>query len=217
MHKRWQQLGPGQIGQMKIIEFLLFNGLIKRQLKGFKSFGFDPSNRAASMGLELVYVLSVFVPWIFPIFILNQILKPTLVIGQTFIEHSGPLDTLENAMASLIVIGLLNKDFFNGQSPIKRIGGHQVVDIGTAQPANKIKCLIRNITAPIWPIELVMVWINPQRRLGDYIAGTKIIDVPSTDPENILNEIKGQKINGQTIVIIGISIFILIGYTIKFW
>jgi len=124
---------------------------------------------------------------------------------------------LENALGSLILIGLLNKDFFNGQSPIKRIGGHQVVDIGTLQPADKIKCLIRNITAPLWPIELVMIWINPQRRLGDYIAGTKVIDVPTSDPETILNEIKGLKINGQTIVIIGISIIILVGYTTRFW
>jgi uncharacterized RDD family membrane protein YckC len=202
---------------MKIVKFLLFNPLIRGQLKGFKSFGFDPSNRAASMGLELVYILSVFVPWIFPIFILNRILKPTLVIGQPFVEHLGLLDTLENVLGSLILIGLLNKDFFNGQSPIKRIGGYQVVDVKTVQPANKIKCLLRNITAPIWPIELVMIWINSQRRLGDYIAGTKVIEVSSSDPENILNEMQGQNINGQTVVIIGIAIIIVIGYTTKFW
>lgn len=202
---------------MKIVKFLLFNPFIRGQLNGFKSFGFDPSNRAASMGLELVYILSVFVPWTFPIFLLNQILTPSLVLGQPFVEHLGPLDTLENALASLILIGLLNKDFFNGQSPIKRMGGYQIVDIRTGQPANKIKCLTRNITLLIWPIEVVMIWINPKRRLGDYIAGTKVLDVPTSDPETILNEIRALKISGQTLVIIRISIIILVGYTTRFW
>jgi len=218
IYKRWAQLGLGQIEQMEITKFLLFNSLIKRQLKVCKSYGLDPHNRAASMGLELIYILSVFVPWAFPIVIINEILiKPPYVIGQPYVESFGPLDILLNVLAALIMIGLLNKDFFNGQSLVKRMGGYKVVDAQTMQPANKIKCLVRNITFPLWPLEVIMIWINPQRRLGDYIAGTRLIDVQSTEPELIFREIKGFKIDSQSIFVIGVSVIIIAGYTIEFW
>jgi hypothetical protein len=203
---------------MEIMKFLLFNSLIKRQLKVCKSYGLDPHNRAASMGLELIYILSVFIPWVFPIVIINEILiKPPSVIGQPYLQSFNVVDILLNVVGALIVIGLVNKDFFNGQSLIKRMGGYKVVDARTMQPANKIKCLIRNFTFPLWPLEVIMIWINPQRRLGDYIAGTKLIDVQSTEPELIFTEIKEFKIDRQSIFVIGLSVIIIVGYTIEFW
>lgn len=56
----------------------------------------------------------------------------------------------------------------------KRIFKFQVVDFKTNKPANSIKCLIRNLTILIWPVEVIMALINTERRLGDYIAGTKL-------------------------------------------
>lgn len=67
-----------------------------------------------------------------------------------------------------------NKDMLQGRSMAKRIFKFQVVDFKTNKPANSIKCLIRNLTILIWPVEVIMALINTERRLGDYIAGTKL-------------------------------------------
>jgi uncharacterized RDD family membrane protein YckC len=76
-----------------------------------------------------------------------------------------------------------NKDIFNGRSPAKRIFKMQVIDIKTEQVANPLKCLVRNLTIVLWPLEIIFVLINPKRRLGDKIAGTRIDYVEN--PEKI--------------------------------
>lgn len=68
----------------------------------------------------------------------------------------------------------LNKDFFNGQSGAKRILKMQVIDQKTNQAASPLKCFVRNLILPLWPLEVIFVLINPKRRLGDRIAGTRI-------------------------------------------
>jgi uncharacterized RDD family membrane protein YckC len=67
-----------------------------------------------------------------------------------------------------------SKDIFLGRSPAKRILKLQVVDVKTNKPANPIRCLIRNITVILWPIEVIVALINNERRIGDFIAGTKL-------------------------------------------
>ena len=67
-----------------------------------------------------------------------------------------------------------NKDIFHGRSPAKRILKMQVIDIKTGQVANPLKCLARNLTIVLWPLEVIFVLIDPKRRLGDKIAGTRI-------------------------------------------
>jgi uncharacterized RDD family membrane protein YckC len=78
-------------------------------------------------------------------------------------------------------IGLLGfaiyfcKDSINGRSIAKRILKLQVVDNSTEQVASPLKCFIRNIFIIIWPIEGIIALANPSRRLGDRVAGTKLI------------------------------------------
>lgn len=67
-----------------------------------------------------------------------------------------------------------NKDIFNGRSPAKRILKMQVIDNKTGLVAIPLKCLVRNLSIVLWPIEVIFVLINPKRRLGDKIAGTRI-------------------------------------------
>jgi uncharacterized RDD family membrane protein YckC len=81
------------------------------------------------------------------------------------------------SMSFLMFFGFsayFNKDIFNGRSPAKRILKLQVIDNKTGTPANPLRCLARNLTIVFWPIEVIFVLVNPQRRLGDYIAGTRI-------------------------------------------
>jgi uncharacterized RDD family membrane protein YckC len=67
------------------------------------------------------------------------------------------------------------KDCINGRSIAKRILKLQVVDNSTGQVASPLKCFIRNIFIIIWPIEGIIALVNPSRRLGDRVAGTKLV------------------------------------------
>ncbi len=87
---------------------------------------------------------------------------------------------------------LINKDFFNGQSVINRYLGYQIVDVKTNQ-ANPVRCATRNCTLVIWPIEVIFAMVNSKRRLGDYIAGTAMIETEKSDPQSILDDIRKLK------------------------
>lgn len=82
----------------------------------------------------------------------------------------------------LIVLGLLffslyfNKDAIQGRSPAKRILKLVVINKRTGEVASPIRTFIRNITMMIWPIEVIFVLFSPDRRLGDLIAGTQVVE-----------------------------------------
>lgn len=68
----------------------------------------------------------------------------------------------------------LNKDMIQGKSIAKRALKQEVVDIKTGEVASSLKCFIRNLTIAFWPIEVIAVLISPARRIGDFIAGTRV-------------------------------------------
>jgi|SRR5580658_992930 uncharacterized RDD family membrane protein YckC len=67
------------------------------------------------------------------------------------------------------------KDIFNGRSIAKRILGLQVVNNSTGKVASPIRCFVRNITCVLWPIEGIVAIVNTSRRLGDRLAGTRLV------------------------------------------
>lgn len=85
----------------------------------------------------------------------------------------------------LLITFLFNKDILAGQSINKRYTGQQVLDFKTKKIASPMQCFVRNITFPIWPIELLFVTNNPYRRLGDRIAGTIIVKTPTLKEKSI--------------------------------
>ena len=82
------------------------------------------------------------------------------------------------------------KDVINGRSIGKRITKTQIVDNKTGQVASPLKCFIRNILCVIWPVEVIVTLINPSRRLGDQIAGTKIVTYDALNVEQPKFDIK---------------------------
>ncbi|MBU2555539.1 MAG: RDD family protein [Bacteroidetes bacterium] len=68
----------------------------------------------------------------------------------------------------------LNKDMIQGKSVAKRALKQEVVDIKTGEVASSLKCLVRNLTIAVWPIEVIAVLISPSQRIGDFIAGTRV-------------------------------------------
>lgn len=94
---------------------------------------------------------------------------------------------------NLMYLGLLGfavyfcKDIINGRSIAKRILNLQLVNNSTGQVASPIRCFVRNILCIIWPIEVIVAMITPSRRLGDRIAGTKLVIYDSTKVQPKVN------------------------------
>jgi uncharacterized RDD family membrane protein YckC len=67
------------------------------------------------------------------------------------------------------------KDCIGGQSIAKRILKLQVADSRKQTIASPFQSLVRNFFDVLWPLEVIVIFFNPQRRIGDRVAGTKII------------------------------------------
>ena len=76
------------------------------------------------------------------------------------------------------ILGGMN--YLNGRSIAKRALKLQVVENISGNVASPIRCLVRNIFCIIWPIEVIVTVASPSRRIGDMVAGTKVIPF---DPE----------------------------------
>ncbi|MBO9151601.1 RDD family protein [Chitinophaga sp. GCM10012297] len=89
---------------------------------------------------------------------------------------------------SMLGIALyLCKDCINGRSIAKRILSLQVVDNLTGQAASPVKCLVRNLFIVLWPIEVLVALANTGRRLGDRVAGTRLVVFETTNERPKVN------------------------------
>ena len=193
---------PGQFGHtftMKVLSFIFFNPLTRAYLTNDTILSFDSNKRFLAMGLELLYFLSVFIPLMLPFFIWGQ-MNQDIHIGQVITNDFKTSDLIVFIPAGFLYMGLFNKDFYSGQSVVHRLLGYQIVDNKTSKPADRLRCMLRNITAPLWMIEGIITLFSPNRRLGDIIAGTRIMDVDKSDPELIIKEIHETKYNGLTVL-----------------
>lgn len=134
----------------------------------------------------MFFTMSVFFP-VALIFFIPQIVFDT---AYSPMKQLSPLLLLAFVPFLVICFALLNKDYYRAKSVAKRIYGYSVLDIRTNQIASRSKCAIRNITAFIWPVEVLMLLVNPERRLGDFLAGTTVKNDNVEAPELILNDIK---------------------------
>ena len=112
-------------------------------------------------------------------FIIALLAMPVMSMDFKDAFNDNPLNTKNTIDWTMLimVLGLslyFNKDMIQGKSIAKRALKQEVVDIKTGEVASSLKCLIRNITIALWPIEVIAVLINPPRRIGDFIAGTKV-------------------------------------------
>lgn len=79
------------------------------------------------------------------------------------------------------IVFYLNKDNQSGRSFAKKFYNLHIVDIGTGKTASPLKCVFRNLTYVVLPIEIFFIIRNPHRRLGDIIAGTEIREFKDVD------------------------------------
>ena len=146
------------------------------------------NRRLKSIFGDFMFIIIIFLP----ICVLFMI--PSIFLVKDFDGVMKP----ENIMLSLGILPyslflfmILNKDFFQGRSVAKRIQGYQVVNHKTSEVASEVQCMLRNITLIICPIEAFFILISPKQRLGDVIAGTRVIDKEQIHPETILAEMNG--------------------------
>ena len=117
-------------------------------------------------------------------------------IGYLIIENPNKSELPDWMMSIPIFLALVifsvyfNKDAIKGKSPAKRILGLIIVDNKSGEIANPIKTFIRNTTLIFWPIEVIFTLFSPERRIGDYLAGTKVI----SDNKTLKTELKIGKI-----------------------
>ncbi len=131
-------------------------------------------------------------------------------IMQTFGDpNAQPKLFLGNYYMNIFAFSLyFNKDIYLGRSIAKRVLKLQIVDIKTNKPANPLKCYVRNLTLVFWPIEVIAGLINNERRIGDFIAGTKLTVY---HPQQ-----QGGKVN-WTLVVLAIVISIVVTYLTLFY
>ncbi|MFY0653956.1 MAG: RDD family protein [Cyclobacteriaceae bacterium] len=98
------------------------------------------------------------------------------------------IDLIAGWLYALTFILFISKDIFNGHSISKLSHGIRIVDSTTEEPVNELRTVIRNSTLILLlPIEFFMVLISPRRRIGDFIARTKLI---SSDKQSATERIR---------------------------
>jgi hypothetical protein len=130
-----------------------------------------------------------------------------------FFKSGKPFEThpAETGAFYLMMLVYFNKDFVNARSIAKRILGLIIIDRVTGEPASELKCLLRNLTIPIWPLEVLISLFSRNRRLGDIIANTRIEITDKENPKAILGEFKNKRLTSNTLWTLVISSAFLTG------
>jgi uncharacterized RDD family membrane protein YckC len=136
-------------------------------------------NRPISVGTRLGAMLldHFFMTMIAMVFFI-----PTMISGFSdafTVSHEQPdFNFMEGTMKYIGFFGFalyFCKDIINGRSIAKRILKLQVVDNKTGQVATPLQCFVRNIFCVLWIVEVIVAMTNTSRRIGDRVAGTKLV------------------------------------------
>lgn len=104
------------------------------------------------------------------IFLCSMVVAPAAFLVE---ELSPFLYEPYDYLALLAPTMYLCKDIIGPRSLGKRLLNLQIVNEGDRQAA-PARCVMRNMTLLIWPIELLIAMLNPSRKLGDRLAGTRL-------------------------------------------
>ena len=121
------------------------------------------------------------------------------------------LDIQPQFIFFFILFFYYNKDFYRGKSPAKRLMGYQVINNKNGTPATEIQCFVRNLTIIVWPIEVIVAFAFPKRRIGDLLANTKVVRSEKEELTILWNEIKSTKFKSSFVIILAIGIFYAYG------
>jgi len=127
-------------------------------------------NRIGAMLIDLfIFNLLLFFIYI-PVLIIFSHSKPNLATGP---DYQFLINFFKGILVFLTVL-MLNKDIFAGKSPAKLLLRMQVLHHKSGKVASPLRCMLRNLTFFIWPVEVFFVISRSDRRLGDLLAGTRL-------------------------------------------
>jgi uncharacterized RDD family membrane protein YckC len=128
--------------------------------------------RLATMVLDHVFMCFIGMFFYLPMFI---------TIFATSFKSTHEPDDFNFMGGPLLYIGVFGiclyfcKDIINGRSIAKRILKLQIVDNKTGEVASPLQCFVRDLFCIIWPVEFIVAMANTGRRIGDRIAGTRLV------------------------------------------
>jgi uncharacterized RDD family membrane protein YckC len=148
-------------------------------------------SRFKSMFIDYTVMGVVFFIFSIPVFVYSELHPETMSIF-----HTGLRDIygLLNYIALFGFALYFCKDLIEGRSFAKRYVKHVIVDNKTGKMATPIQTLVRNAFIPLWFIEVIVVFISPSRRIGDFVAKTKVVHYEPSQYE------KKKGIIGQIII-----------------
>ena len=123
-------------------------------------------------------LVTMFVDHLTMTFVVGFFVGPVIVMNIIKMEHMRPLEVepFRYGIYEVFAFSLyFCKDIYLGRSVAKRILGFQVVNNATGQPAGPLRCLVRNFTLLLWPVEMIVALVLVNRRIGDYLAGTRLV------------------------------------------
>lgn len=170
---------------MNISKRLIFNVFTRQafdQVKQVSILG----RRASSISLDQSFMLSLVFPLYLFVFISMFLFSTELTEIEAFFLYPVKIGFVPFVFSTFL---LLNKDFFRARSIGKRHFGYKIIDVTTGETASELQCAIRNFTLIIWPFELLIIMVDPSRRLGDRFANTKVVDADREEAEMIMEEI----------------------------
>ncbi|NOU62008.1 RDD family protein [Marinifilum caeruleilacunae] len=107
------------------------------------------------------------------------------------------------------------KDVWNGSSIFKKLFGLKIVDFKTNETALPYKSVVRNTTLLLFlPIEMLWLFVNPSRKLGDLLAGTKVVETEKLSFRKSFKNLSAAK-NTHNIWLLGAATLIIV--TIEMW
>lgn len=176
-----------------------YKGILHKEVNRLASIN-PRFHRISSMLLDHIYMSIVIVPpWGFVM----------ILMASGIIQFNDQV--LRISFLSIFFI-YLNKDFYKAKSPAKRILGYQVINRKNENPASELQCLVRNLTLCVaWPLEVIVGLLNPERRIGDFIANTKVVVSEKEKLKTFWTDIKSTKLKLNFIVIIIIGVIYLYG------
>jgi Predicted membrane protein/domain len=121
-----------------------------------------------------------------------------------FIAHIIESQILLQFLSALMITLMLCKDNINGQSFGKRIMKLQIVDEKTNKRVSNVRYIVRNFFAIFWIVEVFVLFISKDKRIGDYVAKTKVIT------KNKAEKIRFDKSNLISVLLCLCVIFILL-------
>ncbi|MBC7485232.1 MAG: RDD family protein [Cytophagaceae bacterium] len=112
----------------------------------------------------------------------------------------------------LIAATYLNKDIAGGRSLAKRFMGYAVVKQSNGKSPSMATCFLRNITFPIYIIELIYSLFSPSQKIIDHYTKTQITQtVKDSKPiTSFYNDMKNISYTNETREVIGLTVLLFL-------